>query len=121
MVWQDNTPGNPDIFFSASTDGGLTFSEPENISENSGGSVEPQISSTTSQENPNSEIQMTNPTQQTISAAAFKQQQLSEDSTITLSQGLKDSPTIDQGTTEDDSTAMEKITKLKQQWLSNLP
>jgi len=29
-VWTDNTPGNFDIFFARSTDGGLTFSEPEN-------------------------------------------------------------------------------------------
>ena len=30
-------------------------------------------------------------------------------------------PTIAQGTTEDDLTTMEKITKLKQQWLDLLP
>ena len=35
-----------DIFFARSTDGGLTFSEPpENISENTGNSLRPQISS----------------------------------------------------------------------------
>src|SRR5215204_5013830 len=44
-VWHDNTPGNFDIFFARSTDGGLTFSEPENISENTGDSFSPEISS----------------------------------------------------------------------------
>ena len=45
VVWQDDTPGNFDIFFARSTDGGLTFSEPpENLSENTGSSTEPQIS-----------------------------------------------------------------------------
>jgi hypothetical protein len=45
LVWQDSTPGNDDIFFSISTDGGLTFSEPENISEDTGFSSGPEISS----------------------------------------------------------------------------
>ena len=45
VIWQDSTPGNDDIFFSRSTDGGLTFSEPENISEDTGFSSGPQISS----------------------------------------------------------------------------
>jgi hypothetical protein len=45
VVWQDNTPGNFDIFFAVSTDGGQTFSEPENISENTGDSFAPRISS----------------------------------------------------------------------------
>src|SRR5215217_966198 len=44
-VWIDNTPGNFEIFFARSTDGGLTFSEPENISGNAGSSQLPQISS----------------------------------------------------------------------------
>ena len=30
-------------------------------------------------------------------------------------------PTIAQGTSEEDSSALEKITKLKQQWLELLP
>ena len=42
-VWQDFTPGNYDIFFARSTDGGLTFSEPENISESPTNSLEPQV------------------------------------------------------------------------------
>jgi hypothetical protein len=124
IVWTDDTPGNNDIFFSVSTDGGLIFSEPDNISENVGGSFEPQISSTTSQENPNSEIQMTNPQiqmtnpqiqmtnptqQQTVSAAAFQQQQPEGE----------DSPIMTQGTGE--SSALEKIEKLKQQWIELLP
>jgi hypothetical protein len=42
-VWQDSTPGNYDIFFARSTDGGLTFSEPENISESPRNSLEPKV------------------------------------------------------------------------------
>ena len=45
VVWTDVTPGNQDIFFARSTNGGLTFSEPENISENAEQSEFPQISS----------------------------------------------------------------------------
>jgi glutaredoxin len=45
VVWYDTAPGSPDIFFARSTDGGLTFSDPKNISENTGGSQIPQISS----------------------------------------------------------------------------
>src|SRR6266702_1734627 len=30
VVWEDNTPGNLDIFFSRSIDGGLTFFTPKN-------------------------------------------------------------------------------------------
>jgi hypothetical protein len=48
VVWEDDTdniPGNTDIFFARSTNGGLTFSEPENISENPEFAFEPQISS----------------------------------------------------------------------------
>ena len=116
VVWSDNTTttGINDIFFARSTNGGLTFSDPENISENTGNSINPQISSSTSQENLNSEIQMTNPqiqmtnpTQQTVSAA-FQQQQPEEDS-----------PIITQGT--GGLSALEKTTKLKQQWLELLP
>jgi hypothetical protein len=39
VVWRDNTPGNFDIFFSRSTDNGGTFSQPDNISENTCSSV----------------------------------------------------------------------------------
>ena len=45
VVWQDNTPGNVDIFFAFSTDNGLTFNTPDNLSENTGSSDNPQISS----------------------------------------------------------------------------
>ena len=45
VVWHDNTPGNFDIFFAFSTDNGLTFSTPDNLSENSGTSAAPQITS----------------------------------------------------------------------------
>lgn len=44
VVWRDNTPGNFDIFFTMSSNGGLTFSTPENISETPGFSANPQIS-----------------------------------------------------------------------------
>jgi hypothetical protein len=64
-----------------------------------------------SQENPDSEIQMTSPqiqmthpTQPTVSA--FQQPE-------------EDSPMITQGT--GDLSALEKITKLKQQWMKLLP
>ena len=43
VVWSDNTPGNRDIFFSFSNNNGLTFSQPDNISNNDGESVIPQI------------------------------------------------------------------------------
>src|SRR6476646_6224905 len=44
VVWSDESPGNPDIFFTKSTDGGNTFSDkPINLSNNSGNSVYPKI------------------------------------------------------------------------------
>jgi len=43
LVWPDNTPGNFEIFFSRSTDGGLTFSTPKDISNNAGSSESSQI------------------------------------------------------------------------------
>ena len=43
VVWMDNTFGNFDIFSSKSTDGGETFSTPENISNNPGTSALPAI------------------------------------------------------------------------------
>ncbi len=112
VVWQEAPIiGSNDIFFATSSDGGLTFSDPKNISETTGGSGDPQISSSTSQENQNSEIQMTHPqiqmatpTQQTVSAALQQE----------------DSPIITQGT-EEDSSALAKIEKLKKQWLELLP
>ncbi|HET9807285.1 MAG TPA: hypothetical protein VFP49_10280, partial [Nitrososphaeraceae archaeon] len=46
VVWADETPsGNFDIFYAVSTDNGLTFSTPDNLSENNGTSANPQISS----------------------------------------------------------------------------
>ena len=44
VVWTDEAPDNNDIFFARSIDGGQTFSEPDNISENTGNSFNPQIS-----------------------------------------------------------------------------
>ena len=43
VVWQDNTPGNSDIFFRASIDSGQTFGITENLSTNNGISRSPQI------------------------------------------------------------------------------
>ena len=46
VVWQDDTPGNNDIFFAVSNNNGQTFSTPvDNLSENIGDSIVPQISS----------------------------------------------------------------------------
>ena len=42
VVWQDLTHGNLEIFFSRSTDGGVSFS-PSNISNNAGASVNPRL------------------------------------------------------------------------------
>ena len=42
-VWQDDTTGNDEIFFSGSRDDGETFSPPLNISRNTGDSKEPQL------------------------------------------------------------------------------
>ncbi len=36
VAWEDNTPGNKDIFFSHSTDSGATFSAPLNLSNDTG-------------------------------------------------------------------------------------
>jgi hypothetical protein len=50
VVWQDDTDtpsGSFNIFFTFSHDGGQTFSEPENLSESTGDSLFPQISSNT--------------------------------------------------------------------------
>lgn len=38
VVWHDNTPGNPDILYRRSTDGGATFGSTINLSENTGSS-----------------------------------------------------------------------------------
>ena len=45
VVWRDDTPGNFDIFFAFSTDNGQTFSTPDNLSNSSIPSFNPQISS----------------------------------------------------------------------------
>ena len=43
IVWLDTTPGYYAVFFSRSTDGGATFSTPQNLSNNPAGSTSPQI------------------------------------------------------------------------------
>ena len=43
VVWTDNTPGHDDILFSRSTNGGVTFSAPQNLSNNTGDSFNSQI------------------------------------------------------------------------------
>jgi hypothetical protein len=43
VVWQDDTSGNLDIFFKRSTDGGKTFGNTENLSDNDGESREPDV------------------------------------------------------------------------------
>ena len=43
VVWEDDTPGPRDVFFSHSTDGGLTFSAPVNLSNDSADSSSAQV------------------------------------------------------------------------------
>ena len=43
VTWEDNTPGNNDIFFVASNNNGTSFGTPINLSNNTGGSFDPQI------------------------------------------------------------------------------
>jgi hypothetical protein len=43
VVWRDDTPGSPDIFLRKSTNGGSTFATSLNVSNNSGGSTDPQV------------------------------------------------------------------------------
>jgi hypothetical protein len=45
VAWVDNTPGNEEIFFRASTNGGDTFSSTKNLSNNKGASGNLQMSS----------------------------------------------------------------------------
>ena len=43
IVWLDNTPGYAAVFFSQSSDGGITFSTPQNLSNDPGGAAPPRI------------------------------------------------------------------------------
>jgi hypothetical protein len=43
VIWGDNTPGNDEIFFRKSTDGGNTFGSTINVSNNTANSLNPQI------------------------------------------------------------------------------
>ena len=43
VTWVDDTPGNNDIFFAASSDNGTSFATPINISNNTGSSLNSQI------------------------------------------------------------------------------
>ena len=112
MVWQDNTPNNDDIFFAVSTDGGLTFSEPENISENTGFSVDPQISSNTElQQQSTNDIIMTT-AENNNEPTSIQNIEQKEEQQLMEEQRIQDSPGL---------TASEKIEKLKKQWLELLP
>jgi hypothetical protein len=46
VVWADTTPGVEDVFLASSTDGGLSFGSPTNISNNSGFSLNPELAAT---------------------------------------------------------------------------
>ena len=48
VVGRDDSFGNEDILFAASTNNGQTFSAAENLSDNTGESDDPEISSNTS-------------------------------------------------------------------------
>lgn len=48
VVWIDNTPGNQDIMFSRSTDSGVTFATPKNLSNDPANSSGPQITTDSS-------------------------------------------------------------------------
>jgi hypothetical protein len=43
VFWDDDTPGNAEIFYTVSQDGGQTFSAPLNLSQNTGRSILPKI------------------------------------------------------------------------------
>ena len=43
VTWQDDTPGNNDIFFAVSNNNGTSFGTPINLSNNAGNSFNPQI------------------------------------------------------------------------------
>lgn len=43
VVWTDNAPGNLDVFFSRSTDNGVTFSAPKNLSNDPADSANPEV------------------------------------------------------------------------------
>ena len=45
LIWQDNSTGNEEIFLRKSTNGGITFGNKTNISNNTGFSTSPQIES----------------------------------------------------------------------------
>ena len=49
VLWSDNSTGNFDVMLSKSNDGGVTFDEPINLSENIGSSITPTIYSPPSQ------------------------------------------------------------------------
>ncbi len=43
IVWNDSTPGNDEVFFAKSTDGGKSFDKPINLSQNDGPSAFPRL------------------------------------------------------------------------------
>jgi hypothetical protein len=48
VVWVDDTPGNQDVFFSRSANGGASFSTPQNLSNDTPDSASPQVGVDTS-------------------------------------------------------------------------
>jgi hypothetical protein len=48
VVWVDDTPGNQDVFFSRSANGGASFSTPQNLSNDAPDSASPQVGVDTS-------------------------------------------------------------------------
>ena len=45
VVWQDNSPGNDEIFIRKSANGGITFGNTTNLSNNNASSISPQVAS----------------------------------------------------------------------------
>jgi hypothetical protein len=43
VIWRDNTPGNDEIYFKRSTDGGVTWSEDQQLTTNTSSSIYPAI------------------------------------------------------------------------------
>jgi hypothetical protein len=122
VVWSNDPETNSEIFYRASTDGGQTFGDIQNISMTPGDSILPGIAvSSFPQIRSNTELQQQLSTNDIVTttgnnnneptsiqniAEQKEEQQLMEE------QRIQDSPGL---------TALEKIEKLKKQWLELLP